>query len=303
MPEEIHYTSADGLSLFAKAYGDPDAALSVICMHGLTRNHKDFEPMIAGLSPQHRYIAVDVRGRGRSARSEDPNTYQPAIYAEDMRALLDHLAIPQAVLIGTSMGGLMAMIMMHTMPERVSGVVLNDVGPELNPEGLARIAGYVGAVEPVRDWGSAATAVANAQAEAFPSFSRSDWLAFAKRTYRETEDGRVILDYDPAIAATVSTVKPGFRTRFAMWRLFGKLKARPFLLIRGERSDILQAKTAARMVKRHKSAQLVTVPGVGHAPLLDERSALVAIDGFLANLATPGTGPASETEPGQVTFT
>ena len=285
MPEEIHYTSADGLSLFAKAYGDPNAALTVVCMHGLTRNHKDFEPMIAGLSQRHRYIAVDVRGRGRSAPSPDPEQYLPTVYAEDMRALFDHLAIKQAALIGTSMGGLMSMIMMHAMPERIAGVVLNDVGPELNTDGLARIAGYVGEVARVPNWDAAAAAIAKAQGGVFPEFEQSDWLAFAKRTYRETDDGGVILDYDPAIARTVSVVKPSFKTRFAMWRLFGKLKKRPLLVIRGERSDILMPDIAARMVKRHKAAELITVPGIGHAPLLNEPNALHAIDAFLAKLS------------------
>ena len=287
MPEDIHYKSKDGLSLFAKSYGDPDAALTVLCMHGLTRNHKDFEPMIAGLSGGHRYIAVDVRGRGRSQRDPDPQRYIPTVYVEDMHVLLDTLGLEKVALIGTSMGGLMAMIMMQVMPERILGTVLNDVGPVLDPAGLARIAGYVGAVEPLSDWDSAAQAAAVAQRDVFPDFGTADWLAFAERTYRETPDGRVVLDYDPAITRTVADVKPTLRMRFAMWRLFAKTKKRPLLVVRGAHSDILLRSTAERMIKRHKTATLVTIPNVGHAPLLNETEALRAIDAFLNQLAKP----------------
>ena len=285
MPEDIHYTSKDGLSLFAKSYGDPDAALTVLCMHGLTRNHKDFEPMIAGLSGAHRYISVDVRGRGRSERDPDPQRYVPTVYVEDMRALLDTMDVKKVALIGTSMGGLMAMIMMQVMPDRVLGTVLNDVGPVLDPAGLARIASYVGDVSALPNWEAAAKAVAAAQQDVFPDFGPSDWQAFAQRTYRETPEGGVILDYDPAITRTVADVKPTFKMRFAMWRLYAKMKKRPLLVIRGAHSDILHPSTAARMTKRHKTATLVTVPRVGHAPLLNEPEALQAIDAFLDQLA------------------
>lgn len=285
MPEDIHFRSHDGLSLFARSYGDPNAPLTVLCMHGLTRNHKDFEPMIAGLSRAHRFIAVDVRGRGKSQRDPNPAQYIPTVYAKDMSVLLDELGIRTVALIGTSMGGLMAMIMMHAMPKRVLGTVLNDVGPEINPIGLTRIANYVGDVEPLPDWNAAADAVAAAQRDVFPDFGPNDWVAFAKRTYRTLDNGTVILDYDPAITRTVANVKPTFRSRFAMWRLFAKMKKRPLLVTRGAHSDVLHPSTAARMVKRHKTANLVTIPNTGHAPLLNEPAALRAIDAFLAQIA------------------
>ena len=285
MPEDIHYTSPDGLALYARSYGPQDASMTVLCMHGLTRNHKDFEPMIAKLGDGRRFIAVDVRGRGRSDIDPDAENYTPITYAGDMQALLDTIGVERAVLIGTSMGGLMSMIMMHQMPERILGVVLNDVGPVLDPAGLARIAGYVGEVAPMADWQAAARSVQQAQSDVFPDYAEADWLAFAKRTYRETDDGRVVLDYDPAITRTVNDVKPTFRRRFAMWRLFGKLKKRPLLVIRGALSDILAPETAERMVKRHKNAKLVTVPNVGHAPILDEPEAVNAIRAFLDGLA------------------
>ena len=289
MPEDIHFKSRDGLSLFAKSYGDPTAALTVLCMHGLTRNHKDFEPLIDGLTGPHRYIAVDVRGRGRSQHDPDPARYAPPVYADDMAVLLDTLKIEKAALIGTSMGGLMAMIMMHTMPERVLGTVLNDVGPVVDPAGLARIAGYVGEVEALPDWDAATQASAEAQRDVFPDFGPEDWQAFASRTYRENDTGTVILDYDPAISRAIADTKPTLKTRFAMWRLFAKMKKRPLLVTRGERSDVLHPSTAARMMKRHRTAKLVTIPGVGHAPLLNEPEAITAIETFLSQIAASHT--------------
>ncbi len=279
--EEIFYKSPEGLGLFAKAYGPSNAALNVLCMHGLTRNHKDFEPMIDAVGGPYRYIAVDVRGRGRSERDEKPERYTPLVYAQDMIALLNHLGINSVALIGTSMGGLMSMVMMHLAPKRILGTVLNDVGPAVAPAGLTRIAKYVGEVDPVESWEAAAAATANSQTDVFPHYSSEDWLAFAKRTYRELEDGHVILDYDPAITRTVTDVRPSFKTRFSMWRLFAKLKKKPLLIIRGEMSDILAEKTVQLMLKRHKGAKLVTVPSVGHAPMLDEPEAVNAISGFL----------------------
>lgn len=283
---DIEYRSEDGLALYAKSYGPPHADLSVLCMHGLTRNHKDFEPMIAALGARHRFIAVDVRGRGRSERASDPATYTPLTYARDMACLLDRLGIARVALIGTSMGGLMSMIMARTLPKRIRGIVLNDVGPVLDQAGLDRIAGYAGEVAPLASWDEAAAAVARVQGDIFPGLGPEDWAAFARRTYRECPDGRVILDYDPAITRTVGDVRPSWRTRFAMWRLYGATRRFPLLVIRGETSDILAPATAARMVRRHPGAELVTVPGVGHAPLLDEPEAVAAIARFLDRLET-----------------
>lgn len=284
MREAIHYASEEGLSLYAKSYGDPGAALTVLCMHGLTRNHKDFEPMIEAIGGPYRFIAVDVRGRGRSQADPNPENYRPDVYARDMQRLLQAAGVAQVALIGTSMGGLMAMLMMQVMPERILGTVLNDVGPVVDAAGLARISAQVATVAPVADWTAASAAVAAAQASVFPEFSEADWMAFAKRTYKELPDGSVMADFDPAISATLSTKTPGLLTRLAMWRLFKQLKPRPLLVVRGERSDILSTKTARRMCARHKSAKLVTVPGVGHAPLLNEPEALAGIDQFLSEI-------------------
>ncbi len=176
------------------------------------------------------------------------------------------------------------MIMSRTLPERLSGVILNDIGPAIEPAGLRRIAAYAGAVAPETDWQAAAQTVARVQGDIFPDHGPDDWASFAQRTYRELEDGRVTLDYDPAITRTVSDVSPNWRTRFMMWRLFSAMRNRPLLVVRGENSDILSMKTAQRMVRRHGGAQLVTVARVGHAPLLNEAEAVDAIARFLNRL-------------------
>lgn len=285
MSRDIFYAAPDGLTLYAEDRGPEDAPLAVLCLHGLTRNHKDFGPMINALDAPYRFISPDVRGRGRSQRASDPATYTPVTYAADMIALIDHLGLSRVALVGTSMGGLISMILMRKHAARIAGVVLNDVGPVLEPAGLSRIANYVGQVAPLDSWGAAQAAVAAAQSSVYPHYGPEDWAAFAERTYRETDDGRVILDYDPDITRTVGDVKPTWRTRFLMWRLFSSMKARPLLILRGETSDILSDAVARRMVRRHPDATYVTVPGVGHAPMLDEPASIQALQAFLARLA------------------
>jgi pimeloyl-ACP methyl ester carboxylesterase len=284
MTDDITWRSTDGLTLYARSYGPVDARLTVLCMHGLTRNHKDFEPMIEALGNRYRFIAVDVRGRGQSERATDPKTYNPGIYAGDMVALLNRLNIHAVALIGTSMGGLMSMLLSKMIPDRIHGVVLNDVGPVFETAGLARIASYVTEVKPVADWQTAADAVAENQKSIFPNYGPEDWMAFARRTFRELETGEVILDYDPEITKTLGEVKPGVLTRIAMWRLYKSMFPRPLLIIRGETSDILSEKTLQKMIQRHPDAKAVTVPGVGHAPILHEQEAVAGLSSFLARL-------------------
>lgn len=284
---EFTWTSEDGLKLFAKSYGPESAPLTVLCLHGLTRNHKDFEPMIAALPSRYRYIAVDVRGRGQSAYDPEPANYAPPVYARDMLRLLDTLGVQKAALIGTSMGGLISILMIRSAPGRIAGIVLNDVGPAVEKAGLARIAAYAGKMPPVTDWASAAAAVKSVNGPIFPHYGDERWMDIARRTYRETPDGKVQPDYDPNIAANLGKMKPGPMTSFLLWRMFGVTKKAPMLVVRGETSDILSQKTADLMVKRHPDARLVTVPGIGHAPFLDEPEAVAGITQFLSRLETP----------------
>jgi pimeloyl-ACP methyl ester carboxylesterase len=283
---ERRWTSSDGLALFARDYAgsDGEARLPVICLHGLTRNSKDFEdiaPRIAGWG--RRAIVPDVRGRGQSARDSNPANYQPKTYARDVLALMDLLDIPRAVFLGTSMGGLITMTIATVRSRAVAAAILNDVGPAVAPEGVERIMSYAGKGAPLRNWDDAVDYLRRTSGVAYPGFTDEDWRRLAQRAFRDNE-GRPELDYDPAIAVPLR--KPGKAVQLLAWLLFRRLaRRRPTLLIRGQLSDILSADIAERMHKVAPGMKEVVVPGVGHAPTLDEPAAVDAIDQFLRTLA------------------
>lgn len=284
--EERRWRSADGLSLYGRDYAGTggDARLPLVCLHGLTRNSKDFEEVAPLLAASGRRVLVpDIRGRGRSERDPNPAHYHPRVYARDVLGMMDALGIGRAIFLGTSMGGLITMILATKRPRAVAGSILNDVGPEVAPEGIARILGYAGKPVTIDDWGDAVDYVRRTNGIAFPHFGEADWRRLAARTFREGADGP-ILDYDPAIASAPGKAPPRWATPVA-WLLFGKLaRRRPTLLIRGAHSDIITAEIAARMARRAPSLRVAEVPGVGHAPTLTEPAALAAIEQYLADV-------------------
>ncbi len=280
---DVFYPSDDDLRLYARDYPGPrpDAPV-ILCLPGLTRNSKDFAALAERLCDRYRVLCPDQRGRGRSGRDPDPARYRPDRYVVDMQTLLNLLGIKQVVLIGTSLGGLMAMILMATDAQRVAAAVLNDVGPEVDAQGLARIAGYVGKTAPVNNWEEAAAQTAHTNGIAFPEYGKADWLNMAREIYVQ-EGARPVLDYDPAIAQGVASGA----TAPNLWPLFDMIPARPLLVVRGETSDILSAGTVAEMQKRRPGMLAVTVPKRGHAPTLGEPAAVAAIDAFLGALPPP----------------
>ena len=284
---ERFWTTTDGLTLFARDHAPASgpARLPVIAIHGLTRNSADFggiAPLIA-LSGR-RTLALDVRGRGRSDRATDPMTYTPDVYARDVQALMDQLGIDRAVFLGTSMGGLITMALAGHASKRVAAAILNDIGPEVATEGLARIAAYSGQPVDTPTWAAAADYARRINAVAFPHYSDADWDAFARRIFREGTEGSPVLDYDPDIsvpirAAGAKALVPN------LWPMFRRLaRKRPTLLVRGATSDLLSAEIADRMKKAAPDMDHVEVPGVGHAPMLDEPEAKNAIFEFLAGV-------------------
>ena len=280
---ERRWTSADGLSLYARDYAPASgpAKLPVIAIHGLTRNSADFE-VIAPLIAQsgRRVLAVDVRGRGRSDRAPDPMTYQPATYAQDVLALLNQTGIERAVFLGTSMGGLITMALAAIRSKVIAAAIVNDVGPEVAKEGLARIAAYSGQPVDTPTWADAAAYARKINAVALPHYGDADWMAFARRTFVEGPEGAPILNYDPDIAVPIRAA--GAKALVPnLWPMFGRLaRGRPVLLVRGQTSDLLSEKIAAKMRKRAPKMDYVEVPGVGHAPMLDEPEARAAIFPF-----------------------
>lgn len=284
-PSEFYCASHDGaLRIFGRAYGPVNAARTIICLHGLTRNSSDFDALARRLAAGgDRVLAFDQRGRGRSQWDPEPKNYIPLAYCQDMLAAMDQLGIARAVLIGTSMGGLMSMMMAAMAPQRVIGFAINDVGPEIDPRGIERIRGYVGKRGAPQSWEEAAQIIAQDNAVAFPDFKLEDWLAMAHRAYVQNPEGRFAVAYDPAISqgltpSDTTAVPPD------LWPMWDALKAFPILAIRGELSDLLAQETLVKMAERHPGLQTVVVPRVGHAPMLDEPVALAAIDRFLASL-------------------
>lgn len=274
--------SADDLALHVRDYPGPGAATPVLCLHGLTRNSADFEDLAPHLAASRRVLAMDVRGRGRSDRDPDWRNYHLGSYVADTMRLLDAEGLTRIIMIGTSMGGLISMMLATERPQAVAGIVLNDIGPEIDPAGLARISGYVGkAGTPVTDWRQAVEAIKAINGAAFPDLRDDDWLRFARRTFRAQDDGALALDYDPGIATAMAQ---GGVAPPDLWGVFDRLQNIPMLVLRGATSDILSAETVRKMAQRHPDLIPITVPGRGHAPMLDEPEAVKAIDRFLQDL-------------------
>jgi len=282
---DVYFQSADKrLTLYARDYGAPfPGAPVVLCLHGLTRNSADFEWIAAHLSRRYRVIAADQRGRGRSDWDPVPANYTPAVYVADMLGLLDHLSIDRVAIVGTSMGGLMAMIMGVTAKDRLTGAVINDVGPDIEAAGLARIASYTGKTKPVTTWIEAARTAQFINEVAFPDYGADDWMAFARRLFRE-QDGVPVPAYDPGIAAGLKPQSDAPVAPPDLWPMWDGLQGLPILAIRGALSDLLSPATLDKMADRHPGLVAVTVPNRGHAPMLDEPEAVAAIDAFLAGL-------------------
>lgn len=274
-----HWTSLDGLSLHYRDYDGSSERPPILCLHGLTRNSRDFAEFAGRYAGRWRVIVPDFRGRGRSDRDPQPARYLPTTYAADVLQLLDELGIGRAVFVGTSLGGIVTMLVAATQPQRIAGTVLNDIGPDLDQRGLDRIRSYVGTPVRFRDWDAAADYLAQVNRGLPASRGHDDWLRAARRVCRE-DGGAVVFDYDMAIAEPFNQRNDGAAS-FDMWPLYRKLDGAPLLIVRGELSDLFSASTAQAMVKGHPDAELVTVPGVGHAPELDEPEAAAAIDRLL----------------------
>lgn len=279
--EDRFWTSSDGLSLHYRNYPGPEgsAALPVLCMHGLTRNARDFASLAEDLSARRRVIVPEMRGRGQSDYAKVSDTYTPVTYVADVEKLLAEQGITRFIAIGTSMGGLMTMLMAHAAPGRMAAVVMNDIGPEVETAGLSRISGYVGQGRSYPTWVHAARGLADAHGAAFPDFDLDQWLEMAKRTMVVTQNGRISFDYDMAIAEPFA--KPGNAAPPNLWIAFEALRDVPMLLVRGGLSDLLSEDTVQQMGVRNPAMRAITVPRVGHAPTLDEPEVRAAIHALL----------------------
>ena len=277
------WISADGLTLRYRDYPGPADRPPVLCIPGLTRNCRDFEPVADALSGEWRIICADLRGRGASDYAKDSASYQPLQYAADVRGLLDHLGVQRVVAIGTSLGGIVIMLLAMQAPELLAAAVLNDVGPEIEPAGLARIRTYVGQGRSFPTWMHAARGLREQAGTAHPDFAISDWLRLAKRLMAVGPGGRIAFDYDMKIAEPFQSAEGAAPAD--MWPAFRALAGRPLLALRGELSDILSAETLKRMTREVPELDTVTVKRAGHAPTLEESAAQTAIARLLGKVA------------------
>ena len=272
------YSSTDGLRLYYRSYAaSQPGGLPVLCLPGLTRNSRDFATLAGHLSARHEVLAADLRGRGLSAWDPDSSHYQLSTYVQDVWSLLDSRGVERVLVVGTSLGALIGMVL-ATRPDRIAGVVLNDAGPELDLAGLLRIGSYAGKLPPVSTWAEAAAQTKSVNQAAMPDLTDAQWLDYARRSYRENAAGVPALDMDPQIAVGFKTPPTG---PLQMWPLYTQIKSVPQLVIRGALSDLLSAATVERMAREKPDLEQVTVANRGHVPLLDEPECRTAIDAFL----------------------
>jgi pimeloyl-ACP methyl ester carboxylesterase len=279
--EDGFWWSNDGLRLHYRDYPGPSDRPAIICVPGLTRNARDFATLAERLTGDWRVICVELRGRGESAYAKFPMSYAPLQYRQDLDDLIATLGLDRAVMVGTSLGGLLTMMTALARPGFLAGAVLNDVGPEVEAAGLDRIRKYVGRSGSWPSWVHAARAASELHGVAHPDYDLVQWIAFAKRLCRVTPQGRIVPDYDMKIAEPMRhPAEP-----VDLWPALDAFGDAPVAVLCGALSDILSKTTATAMIARLKRGALTIVPQTGHAPELDEAESLAAIDALLAKVA------------------
>ena len=273
-----YVTAADGIRLYARDYGaDQPGRVPVVCLCGLTRTSREFHVLASHLAKTRRVICPDYRGRGRSGHTANWQTYMPVKEMADALLLLDQIGVGKVFVIGTSRGGMIAMLMALMHRPRLAGVVFNDIGPVIDRDGLARIVQYVGRMPDFAGWPDAIAALKKVSV-GFEALGDDDWDYFARMTFAEV-DGRPIADYDPNLSRTMPKVEQ-IQSGAApdMWPAFEALGGLPVSVIRGEHSDLLSVETVDHMNGRLDGLHTVTIADRGHTPFLTEPDAIAAID-------------------------
>lgn len=279
--EDSYWTSPDGLKLHFRDYAGPGTSdfPPVVCLPGLTRNSRDFEDLAKHLRQRTRVICPSLRGRGDSEYAPDSSTYVPQQYVADLLALFEQEGIARAVFVGTSLGGILTMLISAVQPSLVAGALINDIGPEISNEGIARIRGYVGQGGSFPTWMHAARALEEGQGDIFPHYTTDDWLVMAKRSMTVGTNQRICPDYDAKIAEPFAGESAEGGTD--LWGPFEALGSKPLVAVRGETSDILSPDTLEKMQAIADDMEVVIVPATGHAPFLDDAASLAALDRLL----------------------
>ncbi len=279
--------SADGLKLHAKTIGPEDSpALPVLCLPGLTRTADDFDDIARALAldpaAPRRVVSIDYRGRGLSDYDKDPAKYTVPIEMGDVLAIVASLGISRTILLGTSRGGLISMVLAATQPQLLAGVIMNDIGPALEMDGLMKIKGYIAAPPPRKTWEEAARGLKDLFNNVFPSLTDAEWMAWARRAFREKPDGSGLeRTYDLRLAQGFADLDPTNPLPPA-WELFDKLAGIPLMLVHGGLSDLLSPRGVQDMQLRRPDIDLVEVPDQGHAPLLADKPTIDRIKSFCA---------------------
>jgi pimeloyl-ACP methyl ester carboxylesterase len=281
MAESRFTAASDGLRLHALDHGEPGSPrLPVVCLPGLSRTAEDFTPLATALAKDRRVLALDLRGRGQSGYDRDPANYKIAVETDDVITVMTALAVGPAVFVGTSRGGLVTMTLATKRADLLAGVVLNDIGPVVDTGGVMRIKSYVGKLRQPTSFEEGADILREISDDQFPNLTAAEWLAAAKRAWRE-DGGRLVVTYDPALTHTLETVSPDkpFPT---LWQEFDAMAGVPLMVVHGANSDILSAATVTAMQARRPDMEVVTVPDQGHAPLLSDARTITAIAAFAA---------------------
>jgi pimeloyl-ACP methyl ester carboxylesterase len=286
----LFVTAQDGLRLHVRAYGArASSPLPVVCLPGLARTAADYESLAATLSSNRQVLAIDYRGRGKSDYDHNPANYNLQTELADVLAVLTAFGIGPAVFIGTSRGGILTMLLAVARPTAITGCVLNDIGPVIEFGGVMRIKSYVGKLPQPASFREAADGLQQRFGSHFPKWSGADWLAFARRTFKET-NGHIVPDYDVRLATTLDAITPE-RPLPPLWKEFDALARVPVMVVRGTNSDILSAATVEAMRARRRSLDVIEVADEGHAPRLTDPQTAGRIAAFVASCDDAASSP------------
>jgi pimeloyl-ACP methyl ester carboxylesterase len=281
----VFVAARDGLRLHVRSYGSRVAsALPVVCLPGLARTAADFHPLAAAMAADpvkpRRVLALDYRGHGQSEYDRNPDNYALPVALADLSTVLIALETAPAIFLGTSYGGFLLMMLAAWRPTAIAGVILNDIGPVIEPQGWVRIKGYVGKLPVPRNFEEGAEILRWWFDAQFPKLTRQEWIAFAQRTWRQ-HGGRLLPDYDPKLTRTLQGAD--LQHLPTLWNQFDALARVPLMVIRGARSDMLASTTLQAMLSRRDEIEVVVVPDQGHPPFLDEPNLIRRMTAFVAS--------------------